>query len=129
MTNMLKHLAEHLEFEGFGRMNTASASGDIFWGVMPDAPDTCICVFSTDSGYAGSADGGRFQIVTRSPSIKTAYELSQSIAEALAEFTGFLHGDGPDVTIDVINASSQLGPDAKQREEVSSNFTVRYCDY
>ena len=129
MVNIIRHIAEHLEFEGIGKLNTDAAPGDIFWGEMPDKPDTAICVFSTDSSYAGSPDGGRFQIVTRAKSIKTAYELSQSIAETLAEFNGFLHGDGPHVIIDVTNASAQLGKDDKQREEVSSNFTIKYCDF
>lgn len=126
--NIIKAIAYHLEFEGFGTVSDNSKQGNIFWGLMPDKPDECICVFSNDSSYAGSNSGARVQIVTRARTVKAAYELSQEIAETLAEYEGFLHGDGAQVIISVVNSSAGLGGDEKKRELFSSNYTVKYCD-
>lgn len=127
--NLLEQIARHIEFCGLGTMNTDTVQGDIFWGLMPDTPDKSICVFSTDSGYGGRDDGARIQIVTRARSAKDAYLLSQAIADELAEFDGFLAGDGAHARIEVMNASAGLGSDGKKRELYSSNYRVYYCDY
>ena len=127
--NLLEQVADHLEFCGFGTVADATTNGDIFWGHMPDKPDECVCVFSTDSSFAGSRNGARVQIVTRGKSAKAAYELSQSIAEELAEYEGYLAGDGAGVRIEVENASQGLGADGVRRELYSTNIRVHYCDY
>lgn len=124
--NLIEEVARHLEFCGFGTV-AGKEPGNIFWGHMPDAPDECICVFSSDSAYAGSPTGARVQIATRAKNAKTAYELSQDIAEELAEYVGFLAGDGPSARIEVENASQGLGADNVRRELYSSNFRVWYC--
>ena len=96
---------------------------------MPDQPDNAVCVFSTDSGYGGSDDGARVQVVVRARVTRAAYELSQRIVEDLAEFDGYLAGDGARVQIEIINASAGLGVDEKRRDLYSSNFLVRYCNF
>lgn len=126
---LLEQIARHLEFLGFGTLPTQAASGNIFWGTMPDAPDECIAVYSSDSAYASSQYGARIQIMTRGNSVESAYTLSQAIAEELAEFVGFLAGDLASVRIDVENASTGLGTDSKKRELFSTNIRVWYCDY
>lgn len=126
--NLIEQVARHLEFLGFGTCADSETDGDIFWGLMPDQPDTCICVFSTDSGYAGSPDGARVQIVTRARTARAAYEASQSVAEALAEYSGFLAGDGANASISVLSASAGIGADEKKREMYSSNYRIFYCD-
>lgn len=127
--NLLEHLALHLDFEGLGTAAAADHDGDIHWGLMPDAPDDCICCFSTDSGVPGEPSGARIQIYTRSRSNIRAYERAVAITETLEGFHGFLHGDGPDVSIETINSAAGLGADSKQRALYASNFRVRYCDY
>lgn len=127
--NLLEQFARHLEFLGFGTVADAENPGDIFWAWMPDSPDNCITVFSSDSAYAGASSGARLQVMVRNLTAKGAYETSQAIAEELAEFTGYLAGDGAHVSIDVINASTGIGPDNKKRELYSSNYRVYYCDY
>ena len=127
--NLLEQIARHIEFLGFGTVADAETDGDIYWGRMPDTPDTCIGVFSSDSQYGGSDDGARIQIVVRAKSTKAAYELSQAIAEELVEFDGFLAGDGAHVFITPINTSSGLGCDDRNRELYSSNFRVYYCNF
>ncbi len=126
--NLLEQIAEHLEFCGIGTANTNDAQGDIFWGLMPDTPDKCACIFSTDSGYGGSDNGARIQIMTRAKTTREAYELSQAIVYELAEFDGFLAGGGAHARIEIINASAGLGSDGKKRELYSSNFRVYYCN-
>lgn len=127
--NLLDQLARHIEFLGFGTVADSDTDGNIYWGKMPDAPDACVCVFSTDSQFCGSPDGARVQIYVRAKTSKEAYEWSQSIAEELTEFDGFLAGDGAHVFITPINTSAGLGTDEKNRELYSSNFIVRYCNY
>lgn len=127
--NLLEQFARHLEFLGFGTLSDAETEGDIFWAWMPDSPDNAIAVFSSDSAYAGSPEGARIQVLVRNKTAKGAYELSQEIAEELAEFDGYLAGDGAHVNVEVINASAGLGDDGKKRELYSSNFRVYYCDY
>lgn len=127
--NLIEQFAKHLEFLGFGTVSDAENEGDIFWGLMPDQPDNCVCVFSTDSGYGGSEDGARIQVVTRAKNTRIAYELSQNIAEALVDFDGYLGGDGARAFVTVLNASAGLGADGKKREMYSSNFLVHYCNF
>lgn len=126
--NLIEQVARHLEFCGFGATADEITDGNIYWGHMPDKPDECVCVFSTDSGYAGKTGGARVQIVTRGKSAKATYELSQAIAEELAEYVGFLAGDGAGVRIEVENASQGLGADGVRRELYSTNIRVYYCD-
>ncbi len=125
--NLLEDIVLHLADEGLGIIPDAEQDGNLFYGHMPDKPDLCICVFCTDSGKPGSSTGARIQIVTRAKDTRTAFELSESIRDALDEFSGFLHGDGPQVSIEVINASAGLGPDESKREIYSSNYVFRYC--
>lgn len=126
--NLLEELAAHLEYCGFGTAASAEADGDIHWGRMPDSPDDCICVFSTDSGVGGMDSTARFQIMNRARSTKTAYETSYAIAQELEDFNGFLHGDGRLVDIEIINAATGLGPDTKKREVYVTNIAVKYCN-
>lgn len=127
--NLIEQIASHIEFVGLGALNTDEQEGNVFWGNMPDAPDECVCVYSTDSAYAGSEDGARVQIIVRAKTTKKTYEWSQAIAEEFAEFNGFLCGDGAMVDIAAINTSCGLGADTKRREMYSSNFRVKYCNY
>lgn len=126
--NLIRDFARHIEFLGFGTLNTDDASGDIFWGWMPDTPDDCICIYSSDSAYAGAEQGARVQMMVRGRYPGDVYERSQAIVEALAEFEGYLAGDGARVYVEVLNASAGLGADTKKRELYSSNFRVYYCD-
>ena len=57
--NLLEQIAAHLELCGFGTVATAQQDGNIHWGRMPDQPDDCICVYSTDSAYPGAENGAR----------------------------------------------------------------------
>lgn len=126
--NLLEELARHLEFCGFGTVADENTDGDIHWGRMPDSPDDCICVYSTDSGVGGADSTARIQIMNRASETKTAYEMSYNIAQELDDFNGFLNGDGRDVIIEVINSATGLGPDSKKREIYVTNITVRYCN-
>lgn len=125
--NILEELAEHLAFCGFGNTATAEEDGNIHWARMPDQPDDCICVFSTDSGTGGPDSTARFQIMTRAKSARKAYEWAYDIAQELDEFNGFLGGDGRKAIIDVINAAHGLGPDTLKREIYVTNIQVKYC--
>lgn len=125
--NLLEELAHHLEFLGFGTCADADTDGDIHWARMPDSPDDCICVYSTDSGVGGPDSQARFQIMNRAKSARKAYETSYNIAQELDEFSGFLNGDGHQVIIEIVNAAKGLGPDTKKRDVYVTNITVRYC--
>lgn len=125
--NLLEEFADHLEFLGIGVVAKADRDGDIYWGRMPDQPDDCICVFSSDSGSPGQDRPARIQVITRARVTRKAYEKSQEIAEAIDDETGYLHGDGSYVRIKSLNTSQGIGTDAKQREMYTSNYYVRYC--
>lgn len=126
--NILEELAEHLAFCGFGSTATAEEDGDICWGRMPDEPDDCTCIFSSDTGTGGPDSPGRFQIMTRARSTRKAYELSCAIGEELDGFHGFLHGDGRQTIIEVVNAGTGMGADTKKREVYVTNIRVKYCN-
>lgn len=127
--NLIEHIADHLDFEGFGQISTIEQDGNIFWGEMPDSPDLSICVYSTDSGYGGSEDGARIQIMCRGAvgDVRTPYELSCSITDALADYNGYLHGDGPKVIIEALQTALGAGIDTSGRHFYSSNYRVYYC--
>lgn len=125
--NLLEELAAHLEWCGFGVCASAESDGDIHWARMPDSPDDCVCVYSTDSGVGGASSTARFQIMVRAKSARKAYELAYEIGQELDGFDGFLAGDGRDARIEVINAATGLGPDTKKREIYVTNIAVKYC--
>ena len=127
--NLIEQFARHIEFLGFGAVSDLETDGNIFWGTMPDQPDDCICVYSSDSAFGGSDNGARIQVVVRGKNTKTAYELSQRIAEELVDYDGYLAGDGARASINPINTSIGLGADGKKRELYSSNYLVYYCNY
>lgn len=126
--NLIEQIAHHLEMCGFGTVATPEQDGTIHWGRMPDAPDDCVCVFSTDSAVPGSESGARIQIINRAKSPRTAYETSANIAEELDDFHGFLAGDGDMASITVENAATGLGGDTKKRELYVTNIRVYYCN-
>ena len=126
--NLIKQFAQHIEFLGFGTVSDSERAGDIFWAWMPDSPDDCVTIYSSDSAYAGADQGARVQMMVRAKTPADGYERSQAIVEALAEYEGYLAGDGARVYIEVVNASVGLGADARKRELYSSNFRVYYCD-
>lgn len=126
--NVIKEMAEHLEWLGFGTCATSDSDGDIHWGRMPDSPDKCVTVFSTDSGTGGPNSTARMQIMVRSKRLSEAYQLAYDIAQELEDYNGYLHGDGAGAAIEVINAATGLGPDTKKREIYVTNIAVRYCN-
>lgn len=125
--NLLEELARHLEFCGFGTVADDTTDGNIQWARMPDSPDDCICLYSSDSGVGGPDSTARIQIMNRAASTREAYEVSYAIAQELDDFYGFLHGDGRLVNIEIINSASGLGPDTKKREIYVTNIAVKYC--
>ncbi|MBR6029220.1 MAG: hypothetical protein IKP40_09010 [Clostridia bacterium] len=125
--NLLEEIAAHLEWCGFGTAADAQTDGDIHWARMPDSPDDCVCVFSTDTGVGGADSVARIQIMCRARSPRAAYERACAIAGALDRFDGYLHGDGRLAHIRVMNAGTGLGEDTKKRELYVDNISVRYC--
>ena len=119
--NLLKEMARHLEFAGFGERDR-----NIFWGRMPDAPDACMAVFSSDSARPGAENGARVQIVNRAESPGAAYETACELANALDGFHGFLAGDGAAAKITVLSAASGMGGDGKKREMYAAELRVLY---
>lgn len=120
--NLLEQLARHLDFCGLGRTDE-----DIFWGRMPDAPDDCLCVYSSDSGLPGRDEGARVQIVNRGRTPKAAYETACAVARELDGMRGFLAGDGALARIRVDSSAVGLGADARKREMYAANLTVYSC--
>lgn len=125
--NLIETIAHHLEFCGFGTVATASQDGNIHWGRMPDDPDDCICVYSTDSAFPGAVNGARIQIMNRAKQPRKAYEIAYQIGCELDGFSGFLNGDGSMANIEVESCAVGLGADTKKRELYSTNIRVRYC--
>lgn len=128
--NLMEQLARHLEFLGFGVYASEQEAGDIFYGQMPDAPDSAVCVFSQDSAMPGSASGARMQVFTRGAvgDAKGPYEAACAIAEALEGFMGFLMGDGVYVRIEAVSVAQGMGLDESGRHIYSSNYRVFYCE-
>lgn len=119
--NLLKEIARHLEFCGFGGMDET-----VFWGRMPDVPDSCIGVLSSNSAFPGAAEGARLQIVNRAETPEEAYETAFALGCELADFSGFLAGDGPMAKITVLTAAQGLGGDGKKRELYAAEIRVLY---
>lgn len=120
--NLLEQMARHLQFCGLGRIDE-----DIFWGRMPDAPDDCLCVYSSDSGVPGRDEGARLQIVNRARTPAAAYDMACRVARALDDTRGFLAGDGAMARLRVTSAAVGMGADARKRELYAANVTVYCC--
>ena len=128
--NLIEMIAKHLEFCEIGVYASQEEPGDIFFGHMPDEPDNAVCVFSSNSGVAGSDAAARVQIMTRGPvgDVRTPYERACAITGELDGFSGYLCGDGPYARFDTVNSAQGMGMDDRGRELYTSNYTVAYCD-
>ena len=126
---ILEQMAYHLEFLGFGRVPNQEQDGDIFWGTMPDSPDSAIGVFATDASYPGSKTGGRFQIICRAQTDRDAFETCCEIVSALDDYNGFLAGGYSKAIIWIINGAKGMGMDDKKRKIYGCNVRVQYCEY
>lgn len=126
--DILSQIAAHMEWVGIGIMSTDTTEGNIFTGVMPDNPDTCIAVYASDAAYPGAEDGARIQIVVRGPYTSEAFPLAQKIVDELVDYNGFLSGDGYRARIELVNGASGIGADARARELYSINLRVFYCE-
>jgi hypothetical protein len=125
---ILSQIAAHMEWVGLGFVSTDTVVGNIFVGVMPGMPDTCITVYATDAAYPGAEDGARIQIVVRGPNTSVAFPIAQNIVEELVDYNGFLSGDGYRATIELINGAAGIGADERARELYSINLRVYYCE-
>jgi len=125
--NLIEQIARQLELFGFGTAADNETDGNIHWGRMPDKPDNCICVYSTNAAVPGDKDGARIQIMNRAKSPREAFETSANIAAELDGWRGFLGGDGSEAFITITNSAQGLGPDTMMREIYVSNIRVTYC--
>lgn len=121
--NLLKQVAEHLAFCGLGTIDA-----DIFWGRLPDRPDACAAVISQDSALPGETGEGRLRILNRAETPEAAYAAACRIAGTLAEFDGFLAGDGAWARLRVITAAGDQGEDGKKRPVYATEIGVRCCE-
>jgi len=126
--NLLEEMARQLALSGFGRAADGEQDGNIYWGHMPDRPDTCVCVYAEDNALPGSAAGARVRVVCRSASLREAYGTAAAIGDKLDGFRGFLGGDGADAAVDAGTTAVSLGADEKKRELYATDLRVRYCE-
>ena len=133
--NLIEHLADHLDYEGFGKLATLEEDGNIFWGELPETRNAAgvdICVMSTDSAYGGKPGGARIQIHVRGPEgdERTPYEMACAITDCLQGFEGYLHGDGPyAIVTEVLSSAQGAGTDQNGRRYYVSNYRIAYCDF
>ena len=127
--NLIEAVCDHLEFLGLGTCNTDETAGDLFWGILPDAPDRALAVMSVDSAFGGSAGGARIQIFTRGEPghVREPYEWAVEVAEALEGYSGFLSGDGPMARVEAVSTAEGCGVDTSGRCLYVSNFRIWYC--
>lgn len=126
--NLIKEIAEHLAYEGFGTVPSTVEEGNIYYGKMPDMPDSAIAVLSVDSAYPSAPNGARIQLLFRGMEVDDTYLKAVAVVDSLLEFDGFLAGDGAKVFITVENGPTGLGADPKRRELYSVNLRVYYCE-
>lgn len=122
---LLEEIARHLAFLGFGEVADRERDGNIFLGRLPERDGLTLAVLAADAGVAGQA--ARIQIVVRSEKELEAFAVCQGMAEALADFEGYLMGYGRRVSVRVQNGAHGLGTDDRRRALYACNLTVRYC--
>lgn len=128
---LLNEVAEYLHQQDVGFFDPQGLKGNIFIGVLPDQPETCMALYPTGGQQANSKlgyDMPTFQIITRgSMDMRKGYELSQKAYDALH---GFRQGEfipSGQWIVSCLGLQSgpiHLGPDSKGRHEFSLNYVV-----
>ena len=122
---LLEEIARHLAFLGFGEVADREMDGNIFLGRLPERDGLTLAVLAADAGVAGRS--ARIQLIARSEKELEAFTVCQGMAEALADFEGYLMGYGRRVSVRVQNGAHGLGADDRRRSLYACNLTVRYC--
>lgn len=112
--NILDHIASVLDMQ------------DVYLGVLPDAPDSCIALFEYEVAPPRHFFGA-MQIVhgvqarTRDKSAAAAYAKAKAVASVLGRYA--------DGVISSVQSTPilDIGQDEKKRREYTVNFTVRRC--
>lgn len=124
---ILEHLLVHLEWAGLGVVADGETPGDLFLGEMPPSPDACLCLMSADMGIG--TEGARIEIFVRGErgDYLTPHRRLARVTAALADFHGFLHGDGPDADITVLSGGEGRGADTLGRHLLMTVVRLRCC--
>lgn len=117
-----EEIADYLQSKGIGTVGT-----DLFVDHMPDAPDTCIAVFSTgglepDGKYG--YDDPTIEIMTRSLNVKTAFDKIASAYNQLQALTNVTLASGTRVINSYALQSNpaNIGQDEKLRTRFTQNY-------
>ena len=123
----LEHLLQHLEWAGFGTVSDEAVPGDLFLGEMPPAPDSCLCLMSADMGIG--TEGARIEVFVRGErgDYLAPHRRLARVTEHLADFHGFLHGDGPFADITVLSGGEGRGADSLGRHLLVTVVRLRSC--
>lgn len=97
---------------------------DVYLGVLPDAPDSCIALYEYEAippshFFSGVRTIYGIQARTRDKSAAAAYAKAKAVANILGRFS--------DGVISSVQATSilDIGQDEKKRREYTVNFTIR----
>ncbi len=123
--NALEAVCAYLEDQGVGTAGT-----DLFAAMMPDSPDTAVCVYDTGGSppeqtmgpEPWSIDQPSFQVIVRAPDYAAARAKAEAVRVALASVLG---DDLSGIHFMRIEPSSGLlpvGTDPQDRWQISLNF-------
>lgn len=122
-----QEIVSRLTSEGVGTFGT-----NLFWGRLPDSPDTAVAVFEYMGEEAVHSKGGdewerpRFQVISRAKSYIDAMTKAEAVYAALNDYSGTLNG----VFYDRIQARQRpfadpSGVDDADRFRVFCNYSAR----
>lgn len=110
--NILDHIASVLDMQ------------NIYLGILPDTPDSCIAVFEYEAvpprhHFGGVSLAHGVQVRIRDTSAGAAYTKAKAVATILGRFS-----DGV-ISSTQVTPILDIGQDEKKRREYTVNFTVR----
>lgn len=129
MATVIESIADYLNTNGQGTAGT-----DMFIGRMPDAPDSCICLYEYEGqppmenfgSSAFSIEMPRIQIVTRSTreNYPTARDKAVTIRNLLAAISEQTISGKRILRVQSLGSAVPLGYDSNDRPKFAMNFQV-----
>jgi hypothetical protein len=132
MSSFYDEIATKLDTDVAALIFTAETGRNVFLGVLPADPDTCVALFGLpgtnimDQRDVPGLQFPRFQFITRSADYEEAATLLQSIRSSLHGLIGYNTSHYRIMRCHAEQEGGPLGQDDQGRFEFSINFMAEY---
>lgn len=132
MSSFYDEIATKLDTDNADLISTNEAGRNVFTGVLPAEPNTCVAIFGLPgTNIMAQRDVAelqfpRFQIVTRSNDYEEAGDLLQQVRESLHGLIGYALPTWKILRCHAEQEGGPIGEDKEGRFEFSINFMAEH---